>query len=318
MRVLVTGADGFVGRYLVRRLLADGHTVSGAVRPGSRAAEGWLTDAERSAVRWTDLELNDPGSARSLAEWPADGIVHLAAMASSRDARKDPGAAWNTNAAGTARLVEALASARAAGTADPLVLIVSSGEVYGAAESARAFVETDALRPQAPYAASKVGAEFAALETWRRTGLRVVIARPFQHTGPGQTDTYVLPALALRLLTARAEGAATVRTGNLEPVRDVSDVRDIVAAYLALLVQGKPGEAYNVSRGEGVRLGDLFERLRGLTGAKAVAEPDPALMRAADIPYLVGDSTKLRTATGWAPTISLDQTLRDMVDAQTN
>ena len=154
------------------------------------------------------------------------------------------------------------------------------------------------------------------MEAWRRTGLRVVIARPFPHTGKGQLSHYVVPAFIERLRAAKASGTTRVPTGNLEPVRDLLDVRDVAEAYLGMLANGTPGEAYNIARGEGVSLRDLFHLLTVLMDVDAEPVPDPALIRAADIPHLVGDASKLRSATGWLPTVSLEQTLRDMLDAQ--
>jgi GDP-4-dehydro-6-deoxy-D-mannose reductase len=212
-------------------------------------------------------------------------------------------------------LVGAAAALKESGQADPVVLVVSSGEVYGAGSGA-ARQETDPLEPVSTYAASKVAAEVAALEAWRRAGLRVVIARPFGHTGPGQTTTYVVPSWVARIKAARGSGAAQVTVGNLAPVRDLLDVRDVVAAYRLLLLSGRPGEAYNVARGEGIALAEVFRRLAGIMGAAVVPATDPALARRADIPHLVGDSTKLRRATGWAPAISLERTLQELVDAE--
>jgi GDP-4-dehydro-6-deoxy-D-mannose reductase len=311
--MLVTGADGFVGRFLVRRLVASGHDVGAAVRRGGAPPDTWLTASEARAVDRIDFDLEDPASAGAVSRWGADGVIHLAAVASSREARRDPGLAWNVNAAGTARLLEALADSRPAG--DPMVLVVSSGEVYGEG-APRARVETDPVRPQSPYAASKAGAEMAALEIARRTGLRVMIARAFQHTGPGQSELYVVPALARRLAEARRDGRREVATGNLEPVRDITDVRDVVAAYTALIEGGEAGEIYNVSRGEGLALRDVFARLARAVGIEAVAVVDPSLARSGDIPHLVGDPAKLRAATGWTPAYTIDQTLRDVLDAQ--
>jgi GDP-4-dehydro-6-deoxy-D-mannose reductase len=187
--------------------------------------------------------------------------------------------------------------------------------VYGAGKGV-ARLETDALLPQSPYAASKVGAEVAVLEAWRRAGVRAVIARAFPHTGPGQTTRYVVPAFVDRLRAAQRSGDRTVPTGNLTPVRDLLDVRDVVAAYRLLLTQGSTGEAYNIARGEGVALSEIFQRLAAMLGVQVEPKSDPALHRASDIAHLVGDSTKLRRATGWAPAISLEQTLRELVDAQ--
>jgi GDP-4-dehydro-6-deoxy-D-mannose reductase len=195
--------------------------------------------------------------------------------------------------------------------------VVSTGEVYGAG-AAVPRRETDPWAPVSSYGASKVAAEVAALEVWRRTGLRVIVARPFPHTGAGQTTGYVVPAFAARLRAAKAAGDTMVPTGNLEPVRDLLDVRDVVDAYRRLLANGVPGEAYNVARGEGASLAELFDRLAALIGVRARPVPDPALVRGTDIPHLVGDSTKLRRATGWAPTRSLEQTLQGLLDAETD
>jgi GDP-4-dehydro-6-deoxy-D-mannose reductase len=143
-----------------------------------------------------------------------------------------------------------------------------------------------------------------------------MIARPFGHTGRGQTATYVVPSWVERIGAARRSGATEVAVGNLAPVRDLLDVRDVAAAYRRLLQDGRPGEVYNVARGEGITLAEVFRRLTAAMGAAVVPVPDPALVRRADIPHLVGDSTKLRRATGWAPAISLEQTLQELVDAE--
>jgi GDP-4-dehydro-6-deoxy-D-mannose reductase len=315
VRVLVTGADGFVGRHLVRHLLQAGDEVAAGCRPGGPVADWGAGAPPGAGAAVHPLEVTDDASIRDALAWGPEAVVHLAAVASVRHARRDPGAAWEINAAGTARLMSAAEALREGGRADPLILLISTGEVYGAGTPA-ARVETDPLRPISPYAASKVGAEAAALEAWRRTGLRVVIARPFPHTGAGQGPEYVVPAFAERLRAASVSGAATVPTGNLAPVRDLLDVRDVVRAYRLLLEHGAPGEAYNVARGDGVSLAEVFARLAALIGTPAVPAVDPSLVRSADIPHLVGDSTKLRRATSWAPTISLDRTLQELVDAQ--
>ena len=314
MRVLVTGADGFVGRHLVEQLVEAGHEVSAGCRPGGDPAQGWLTPRGRDQVTVVPLELSDSESVSAALSRPMDAIIHLAEVASGSEARQDPGRAWVVNAAGTARLVDSAVALRDGGGVDPLVLVVSSAEVYGNGPAASR-VETDPLCPQSPYAASKLGAEVAALEAWRRAGLRVVIARPFPHTGPGQSLLYVVPAFLQRLRAARAAGAGRVPTGNLDPVRDLLDVRDVVSAYIGLLAQGVPGEAYNIARGEGVALREIFRRLGDLLGVRVEPVPDPTLLRPGDIQYLVGDANKLRRATGWSPRITLEQTLREMVDA---
>jgi GDP-4-dehydro-6-deoxy-D-mannose reductase len=315
VKVLVTGADGFVGRRLIRRLVETGHEVTAGCRPGGEPPERWLGERWLEAVRVRSLELTDSSSVDAALTTPLDVVVHLAAIASSGEARRDPAGAWVVNAAGTARVIDSAARLRAAGSADPLLLVVSSAEVYGKGKASLRR-ETDPVCPQSPYAASKAGAELAGLEAWRRTGLRVVVARPFPHTGVGQPSQYVVPAFVERLHAAKTTGATQVPTGNLDPVRDLLDVRDVVEAYLGLLADGVPGETYNIARGEGVTLRRLFEHITELMGIRAEPVPDPSLVRTADIPHLVGDSAKLRKATGWSPTIALEQTLREMVDAQ--
>jgi len=308
VRVLVTGADGFVGRRLVDALCGAGHAVTAAVRPGGASPKG---------LPALPLELRDADSVRRAAAAPYDAVAHLAAVASVADALADPGAAWDVNAGGTARLLAELGQRRRSGDADPVVLLVSTAEVYDAAVR-RPLVETDPLRPRSPYAASKRGAELAAEETAARTGLKVVIARAFPHTGPGQDERFAAPAFARRLRVAKAAGARVVKVGNLEPVRDLLDVRDVAAAYVALLERGVAGEAYNIASGSGVSMGELLRRLAAVVGVDVIPEADAALLRPVDVPYLVGDASKLRRATGWGPRIALEQTLTDLVHAQAN
>ena len=196
-----------------------------------------------------------------------------------------------------------------------MLLAVSTGEVYGLG-GPEARRESDELRPASPYAASKVAAEVAVLEVLApdRSPRR---HRPPVHPHRSRSAAELRPA-RVRGPSARAKasGPAVVSTGNLEPVRDVLDVRDVTAAYLALLERGTPGEAYNVARGDGRSLAEMFRQLADLVGVRAEPRPDPALARSRDLPHLVGDPTKLRRATGWTPTISLDQTLRGLVDAE--
>lgn len=315
MKVLVTGGDGFVGRWLVRRLLDDGREVYAAVRPAEARTDDGLTDEERAAVHWLPLELTDAESVRTCVDLPYDAVVHLAGVASGSEAARDPGYAWSVNAAGTARIASVLAEARRQGRADPLLLVASTAEVYGSGD-ATPRRETDRPAPCSPYAASKLGAEIAALETWRRAGLRVIVTRAFAHTGPGQDARFVVPAFAQRLKFAKKIGAPVVKVGNLEPVREFLHVKDVVDAYARLLVKGQPGEVYNIASGQGVSLEELLHKMATMVGIRPIPEVDPDLMRPADIAHLVGDAAKLRAATGWAPRYRLDDTLRDVLNAQ--
>jgi len=305
VRILVTGADGFVGGRLTRRLVRDGHAVTAAIRRGTTPVLG--------SVEVREFDLGDAASVRAIAVGDFEAVVHLAAVASGSDARRDPGAAWEVNAAGTARLCEALG----AGTGhQPLLLLVSTAEVYGAQEGTRPRTEADPAVPCSPYAASKLGAEIAAQEVGRRTGLRVIIARPFPHTGAGQGQQFVATAFARRIRDAQRSGQREVGVGNLDPVRDILHVDDVVDAYVGLLERGRPGRCYNVASGSGVSVREVFERLRRLMIADVTAVVDPALVRTADIAHLVGDATRLRTDTGWHPRRTLDEALDEVARAQ--
>ena len=315
MKVLVTGADGFVGQYLVQALRGRSDEVVAAVRPGGAIPSSWRRTEGTLPVDLVPFELTDPRSAQALADRRVDAIVHLAAIASGAEARADPVEAWKANVLGTVEFLEAIG--RQPGADQPRVILVSSAEIYGVGGAAPR-TEADPARPISPYAATKAAAELGALEIARRTGLPLVVARPFPHTGVGQSPAYVVPRFLARLLEARRTGAATVRTGNLDPVRDFLDVRDVVSAYLALLDDGAAGETYNVASGKGYSVRQVFALLADLVGVTVNPEIDPELARPVDIAYLVGDATKLRQVAGWQPRIPFEQTLRDMVHAQAN
>lgn len=314
MKVLVTGADGFVGSWLLPRLRQEGHEVVAALRPGTAVSAG---PAGARAVPGVPLELTDLASVRTVVGTGPDAVVHLAAVASGTEARRDPGGAWQVNAVGTALLAEEMGRLASEGRNHPLLLVVSTAEVYGRGPST-ARVETDPTSPVSAYAASKLAGEIAALEVHRRTGLRVVIARAFAHTGRGQDGRFVVPALARRLLIAKRAHAPAIKVGNLDPVRDFMHVSDVVDAYARLLAAGRSGEIYNVASGRGIALGEMLERLMEIVGYRVIPEADPELVRAADIPYLVGDAAKLRAVTGWSPRQSLEDVLAEVVGAQAN
>lgn len=295
MKALVTGADGFVGRWLTARLRELGHSVVEAT--GS------------------SFNLRDAESVRSVAAQDVDWVVHLAGVSSVSASIADPVGTWEVNALGTTRLVEAVAERRAAKGTDPVVLVVSSAEVYGPAKG-EPRLETDAVAPVTPYATSKAAAEVGSLDVAKRTGLRVMVVRPFPHIGVGQAARFVVPGFIERIRLAKGIGAPAVSTGNLEPVRDFLDVRDVIDAYIALLERGASGEIYNVATGAGIRLEDLFYLIASMVKYRVIPERDASLARASDIPHLVGNSEKLRAATGWAPRFPLEQTLQSMLDAE--
>lgn len=310
-RLLVTGADGFVGRWLVRAARAAGTPVMAAILPNTMPPAEWRISAHGAApVEVVPADLLDDDAVQRLADLRPDAVVHLAAVASGSEARKNPEAALAVNAAATSLLAALLST-----TSRPRFLFVSTGEVYGGGRDTPIGELAPSL-PGSAYASSKAAGEAALQSISQRAKLPVVIARAFPHTGPGQGLTYVLPALAARLRDAKRTGASVVKAGNLTAIRDFLDVRDVVRAYLLLLERGVPGEVYNVASGVGHRLSDCFEILARLVGVGAHAEQDAALLRPGDIPVLIGDATKLRAATGWSPQIPFERTLQDLVNAQ--
>ena len=310
-RLLVTGADGFVGRHLVRAARAAGKSVIAAVLPGAAPPAEWLQGDLGPVVELVRADLTAMADVERLADVRPDAVVHLAAIASGAVARQDPVGAMQVNRVGSVWLIDALRIAECR----PRFLFVSTGEVYGPGHDGP-IAEGARLNPVSPYAASKRAAEVALEGLGGHRGVPVITARAFPHTGPGQSTAYVIPALAARLIEAKRTGQREVRVGNLDAVRDFLDVRDVVRAYLALLDRGEAGECYNVASGVGHRLRDCFTTLAAIVGVEVEPSQDASLLRPADIPVLIGDPTRLQQATGWSPKISFERTLQDLVDAQ--
>jgi GDP-4-dehydro-6-deoxy-D-mannose reductase len=308
LRVLVTGADGFVGKWLCAELLGCGHQVIGAVRgPVESAAVPPKWRDRLAAVEWISLELLDADSVEQALARRPEGIIHLAAIASGAQARSQPVGAWQINCLGTCQLAYAMERLRVPAR----LVFASTGEVYGRGLT-RPMLESDPVVPCSPYAASKAAAEHVILECHRRAGLDAVIGRSFAQAGPGQRAEFVVPALARRILEAAKSGQCEIPVGNLEPVREFVDVRDVAAALRILLEQGAAGETYNIARGNGIELAAVCRRLAALAGWQGQPRSDPSLHRTADIPYLVGNGERL-AALGWRPRFSLDDSLRDLL-----
>jgi len=254
------------------------------------------------------------GLAPALA-WGPDAIVHLAGQASAARSFEDPAATFKANAGGTLGLLEA---ARAAKFAGP-ILLVSSSEVYGRLAPGRPATEEHKVAPVSPYGASKAAAEALASAWARGYGLRVVIARSFSHTGPGQGPAFALASWARQIADCEARhargeaGPFRLAVGALSPVRDYSDVRDVVRAYLLLLEQGETGAAYNVASGRGMALGDAVRVLTAHARVAIEVVEDPARLRPADLTYLVGDPGRL-LALGFVPRHGIEESLLALLD----
>lgn len=213
------------------------------------------------------------------------------------------------NALGTVNLLEAVRT-HAPGAR---VLVVSTGDVYGQADEIPT-PETAPYRPTSPYAASKAAAELGA-EQFARAGADVVVARPFQHEGPGRDERFAVGSWAAQIARAEEAGRGTVLVGDLAPRRDIMDVRDVIRAYESLLDPSVPAGTYNVASGYAVAMREVLEILVSLAKCPIDVEEDPSRFRVSEVTELRGDASKLREATGWAPTIPLERTLADTLDA---
>lgn len=318
MRALVTGAAGFVGQWLCQELLQRGWDVTGT-RLGDIVPPGALGQEERTAVRWIRCDVtSDSDIATALDRGRPDSIFHLAGVSFVPTVSQAPAAALDVNVVAAARLLSDATRRRTAGTLDPTVLVIGSGEQYGRhAPQAQPLDEQTELRPLNAYAASKAAQEFVALAAHRHDGVRVVATRSFNHSGPGQDPRFLLPALVQRALALRATGAGAAPIGNTSPIRDFLHVADVVRAYVLLVERGIPGEVYNVASGTGIDVATLASRVLALAGVDAKLQVDASLVRPVEVPMLVGAATKLHATTGWTPERSLDSIILDLLRATT-
>ena len=301
MRVLVTGASGFVGRHLLDALHAAGHDAIAAGGP-------------RDAEPFVSLDITSAASVtQAVGDAAPAGIIHLAGQAFVPQSMADPAGTLAVNATGTANVLEAARAYRDRSGMPVRVLVISSAEVYGLQPPANMPLdERTEVRPGNPYAASKVAAEVYAQAWARAFGLDVFVARPFNHIGPGQDARFAVASFAQQLAHIAAGAPAMMKVGNLEAQRDFLDVRDVVAAYVLMLANASRGEVYNISSGRTVAIREVLRQLITIARVPVEIRDDPDRMRPSDLPILSGNASKLREAAGWAPKISIAASLRDI------
>lgn len=295
-RALITGAGGFVGPHLLSHLADSGDDAIGAdltTGPNLLDPEGWVEFV--ASVR-------------------PQVIFHLAGWSDVGSSWTSPTQTQRVNAEGTLNVLDA---ARL-GNVDRVV-IVSSADLYGTVNpNDLPLTESAPVRPNSPYGASKQSAEAIAAQYVRGWGLDVVIARPFNHIGRGQSVQFAVSAFADRVARCEHEGGGVVRHGDLSARRDLTDVRDVVRAYRLLALSGTPGEAYNICSGSTISMQEVLDHLINHSDADIRTQTDPALLRPVELPILLGSHAKLTADTGWSPQTKLAETLADVLEDARN
>jgi GDP-4-dehydro-6-deoxy-D-mannose reductase len=308
-RAIITGLKGFVGPYLAADLRSSG------IEPVGISLGDWLVPHPvlTDGLRIHDADICDREAVQKIvADEQPELIFHLAAVSHVPTSRAKPALTFDVNVGGTLNVLEAarLAEHR------PRVLIVSTGNLYGDSDSGETgFSESSPVHTTSPYSSSKLIGEQLARSYVDEYGMDVVIARPFNHTGPGQAPSFVASEFARGVAECLVQGIPPyIKTGALEPRRDFSDVRDVVRAYVLLAEKGRAGETYNVSSGRLTAIGDVIRVLSQVSHQEVTTEQDPSRMRAREIMRLGGDSSKLRSELGWSPQIPLETTMRDLLN----
>lgn len=316
-RALITGIGGFAGSHLATYLLQ--HTdlevwgidlVEG--RTGQLRTEMHGTVQNRLTLRIGEILLDLPKLKALFVEAKPDYVFHLAAQAFVPASWADP---WSTLENNIRGQLNVLLAAIALGTS-PRVLVIGSADEYGLVKPEELPIrESNPLRPNSPYAVSKVSQDMLGYQYFVSHGLPVVRVRPFNHLGPGQSPAFVTSDFAKQIAEAEMGlREPVVRVGNLEARRDFSDVRDIVRGYYLALSKGEPGEVYNLGAERSYAIGEVLNHLVALSKVPLTIEVEPTRLRPSDVPEIIADCTKFRARTGWRAEIPLERSLKDILD----
>jgi GDP-4-dehydro-6-deoxy-D-mannose reductase len=301
-KVLVTGANGFVGKHLINGLVKNNLQVL-AIGGQIGDMEGFDTSVDHKV-----MDLLNPLALREIDFSKIDFVIHLAGLAAVGPSFQDPMGYINTNIGIEVNLLETCLKQGCA----PRFLIISSGSLYGA-NAELPLTEDSEIIPSSPYAVSKLGQEQMA-QYYRTRNIDCIIARPFNHVGPGQGEGFILPDLAKQIVEFEKGIKDKIEVGNLEAKRDYTDVRDIIRAYISLVEKGASGEVYNICSGQAYSGSELLEKLIRLAKINPNIVQDSNKMRPTDNPIVYGSHAKLTKDTGWNPKINIDQTISDVLD----
>lgn len=310
-KILITGSSGFVGTYLAQHLLELGQS---EIHGTYLSDDSLLKSPVKDKITFHKVDLQNKEQTESLIQSVMpDEVYHLAAMASVPVSFKDPIGTFHSNIDAELNLFESLRKAELLQTK---VLVVGSAEEYGYVTAEDLPVdELTPLRPSSPYAVSKIAQDYLGLQYNISYKMPIFRVRPFNHVGPGQGAGFVVADFAKQIAEIeKGKIEPVIKVGNMDAKRDFTDVRDMVKVYPLILEKGTAGDVYNAGSGMSHKIQEIMDVLLSLTTAKITIEKDPSKLRPSDIPEIVADSTKLMQATGWKPTISFEQTLKDTLD----
>lgn len=319
MTILITGIAGFVGSHLVDYLLREHPQVKIVGLKLQTNTLDFLA-ATKDQIQFFDGDLvNSDFVDRVMALTRPDKIFHLAAQSAVQDSWRSSSETLSNNIIGQCNIFESIRRLQKDDSSyHPVIQIAGSSEEYGLVKPEEVpITEKNQLRPLSPYAVSKIATDYMGYQYVRSYGLRVIRTRAFNHSGPRRPPIYVDSGFAKQIADIeRGQHKPTIEVGNLEAVRDFTDVRDVVEAYWLATEKAVPGEVYNIASGRGYMIKDVLHTLIGYSNAKdIVIHQDPKRMRPSDVPISVGSSEKFRSHTGWQPKISyLEKTLIDMLD----
>lgn len=313
MRVLITGITGFAGSHLADFILAQDPTIQVHGTRRWRSKED-AADHLEGRVTFHECDITDAHNVYHVVERvKPDRIFHLAAQSYVPASWDSPADTFHTNIVGQCNLFEAVRRLRSSGY-DPVIQVAGSSEEYGrVAESDLPITENTPLHPLSPYAVSKVAQDYMAYQYWQSFRIRAIRTRAFNHEGPRRGEVFVVSNFCKQIAEIERERRPPViQVGNLEAIRDFTDVRDIVRAYWLATERCAPGDVYNIASGVGHRIGDVLQQLLAMASRRDITvQQDPQRMRPSDVPVLIGDSAKFRQRTGWEPRIAFAQTLQD-------
>ncbi|MBI2128984.1 GDP-mannose 4,6-dehydratase [Candidatus Woesearchaeota archaeon] len=310
MRCLITGITGFAGSHLAELLLKKGHEVFGTSRWRSKTEN---IDHIKSKIKLIEADMRDSHSMdKVIKEAKPDYIFHLAAQSFVQASWVSPADTMETNVIGTINLLEAVRRANIS----PVIQIACSSEEYGEVKQDEIPIkETHQLRPLSPYGVSKVAEDMLGYQYFKSYGLKIIRTRGFNHTGPRRGEVFVTSNFSKQIVEIeKGKKDPVIFVGNLTAVRDFTDVRDMVNAYLLAAEKGIPGEIYNICSGKGHKIQEVLDLLLSFSKIKIKVQQDPSRMRPSDVMILIGDNSKFVKQTGWEQTIEFEQTLKDLLD----